>query len=75
MTELVKIVIEQGLAFLVGLFLVTIVQPETAGGVFLLLVIGIAITNAVTNAVKWFYGRTKPNAEKESRAHDAEDDT
>jgi hypothetical protein len=62
MTAFVKIVIEQGAAFLVGLLFVTIVQPETTGGVLLLLVIAIAIVNVFIIFVKWRLLQTKRSA-------------
>jgi TIR domain len=62
MTALVKIVIEQGSAFLVGLLFVTIVRPETIGGVLLLLAIAVAVVNLLIKFVKWRRAQTKRSA-------------
>jgi hypothetical protein len=52
---IVKLATEQGLAFLVGVALVTIIQPETPGGTILLLAIGIAATNVLIMIGKLFF--------------------
>ena len=55
------------LAFLVGLALVTIIQPETPGGAILLIAIGLAATNVLIALVKLFF-RGKEAASKDGSA-------
>jgi len=52
---------------LVGLALVTIIQPETAGGAILLIAIGLAATNVLITVVKLFFHR-KEGASKDGSA-------
>ena len=56
------VVIEQGAAFLAGLLFVTIVQPETIGGVLLLLAIAIAVVNVLIKFVKWWRSQARRTA-------------
>jgi TIR domain len=55
MSFIVKIAAKQGFAFVVGLALVTIIQPDTTGGAVLLIAIGIAATNVLISSVKLMF--------------------
>jgi hypothetical protein len=55
MSFIVKISAEQGFAFVVGLALVAIIQPDTTGGAVLLIAIGIAATNVLIFSVKLMF--------------------
>ncbi len=68
MSFFLKVAVEQGFAFLIGLLFVSIVGPETNGGIFLLIVVGMAIVNVFTNVAKWLAGARKSVAKGESES-------
>src|SRR5262245_37656295 len=67
MSFILKIGAEQGFAFLVGLALVTIIQPDTTGGVVLLIATGIAATNVLITLLKSVFRGRERAAEEVAR--------
>jgi hypothetical protein len=69
MNYAVRIATEQGLAFLVGLALVSVVVPATPGGALLLILVAVAIVNLLIQAAKFVYRQSKINASEDSSSH------
>jgi hypothetical protein len=66
MNSWVKIATEQGLAFLIGLGFVSVIQPTTSGGTILLILIAVAVTNLVLQVGKLLLIRRFKKVEEQS---------
>ncbi len=53
----IKLAKEQALAFLIGLAIIAIIQPETSGGTILLILVSVAIYNVIVQSVKYLLPR------------------
>jgi hypothetical protein len=74
MSTVVKIATEQGLAFLIGLLFVSVIQPETPGGAVLLILVAIAVVNVIVQLVKLFLGGKKDEPPRDSSTKAADTD-
>jgi|EndMetStandDraft_4_1072995.scaffolds.fasta_scaffold1217012_1 hypothetical protein len=64
--SILKIATEQAFAFLIGLILVTIIEPETAGGAILLVAIGMAAANVVITLTRLLFNKKEKSIEDDS---------
>jgi hypothetical protein len=59
MSTFAKIAGDQAIGFLLGLFVIYIVQPTTPGGTLLLILVSIASVNVIMQAVRFIFGSPK----------------
>lgn len=55
--KLLKLALEQSAAFLLGLLVVYVIDPDTLGGALLLIVVVLAIYNVCRQVIAWFRRR------------------
>ena len=74
MSIFAKLATEQGLAFLVGLLFVSVIQPETPGGAILLILVAIAVVNVIIQLGKLFLGGKKEEPPRDNSTKAADTD-